>query len=110
VQKDLTAASSTIILLSLLAHEEDYGYSIIRRIRQLSSERLDWAEGMLYPVLHRLEQQGYLASCTRTVKSGRKRKYYRTTDAGLDYLEELRNDWDSMHAILDTIRSALQSC
>ena len=53
VSKELVAASTRPLVLSVLAQGEDYGYAIIQRVRDLSDGRLDWSEGMLYPVLHR---------------------------------------------------------
>ena len=53
--KDLVAASAMPLILSLLEEGESYGYAIIRRVRELSGGGIAWTDGMLYPVLHRLE-------------------------------------------------------
>src|ERR671932_189642 len=55
INKDLMAASSTPIVLAILAEGDSYGYAILRRVREVSGGRMEWTDGMLYPVLHRLE-------------------------------------------------------
>ena len=58
--KDLVAASATPLVLAILAEGDSYGYAIIKRVAELSGGHLQWTDGMLYPVLHRLERQGYV--------------------------------------------------
>jgi len=101
ISKDLVAASAVPIVLSILSKGDSYGYAIIRRVAELSEGRLQWTEGMLYPVLHRLEAQGFVASAWRDAESGRRRKYYRIRREGLAHLEEQRDQWD---AVLATLR------
>lgn len=62
IAKDLVAASSRPLLLSVLAEGESYGYEIIQKVRQLSGGQIEWSEGMLYPVLHRLEREDLINS------------------------------------------------
>ena len=69
--KELVAASATPMILSILSRGETYGYAIIREIRDLSDARIQWTDGMLYPVLRRLEEQGLLESEWRVAESGR---------------------------------------
>ena len=80
--KDLVAASATPLVLAILAQGDSYGYAIIKRVAQLSGGHLHWTDGMLYPVLHRLERQGFVASKWLASENGRRRKYYRITKAG----------------------------
>lgn len=93
VAKDLVAASATPMVLGILAEEESYGYAILRRINELSGGELDWTEGLLYPLLHRLERLGHVESSWRAVTGERRRKYYRITDSGLAELAEQRRQW-----------------
>ena len=58
IGKDLVAASATPLVLSILSEGESYGYAIIKRVDELSGGELQWTDGMLYPVLHRLERNG----------------------------------------------------
>ena len=77
VSKELVAASSRPLVLSILREGENYGYAIIQRVKELSGGRLEWTEGMLYPVLHRLEREGLLKSQTRAPTRAAPGKYYR---------------------------------
>ena len=76
ISKELIAASSESLVLSILERSENYGYEIIRLVRDSSKERIQWSDGMLYPVLHRLEKRGLIQSTWRTSESGRRRKYF----------------------------------
>jgi len=98
--KELIAASSRPLVLSILAEGESYGYAIIQRVRELSGGRLEWTEGMLYPVLHRLERQGLVKSVWRKAENGRKRKYYQLVRRGAVALAEERRHWLSVHESL----------
>ena len=60
ISKDLVAASAAPLVLAILAEGDSYGYAIIKRVGELSGGRLRWTDGMLYPVLHRLERLGYV--------------------------------------------------
>jgi PadR family transcriptional regulator, regulatory protein PadR len=101
INKDLKAASSTPIVLSILAEEDSYGYAILQRVRDLSGGRLEWTDGMLYPVLHRLGRLGYVEARWEVADSGRRRKYYRITSQGLAQLAEQRRQWQ---AVGDTLQ------
>jgi len=101
VTKDLVAASATPMVLGILAEGESYGYAILRRINELSGGQLDWTEGLLYPLLHRLERLGYVEATWQAVAGERRRKYYRITSAGLDELGEQRRQWDT---VVDTLK------
>jgi PadR family transcriptional regulator, regulatory protein PadR len=101
LSKDLVAASSTPLVLGILAEGESYGYAIIKRVAELSGGHLQWTDGMLYPVLHRLERQGYVAAKWDTSESGRRRKYYRITKEGEAELAAQRQQWE---AVDDTLR------
>ena len=103
IQKDLVAASATPIVLSLLRQGESYGYAIIRSVREVSGDRIEWTDGMLYPVLHRLEAAGFVRSTWRTADSGRRRKYYRITRRGEAELARLREQWDVVHDALERL-------
>ncbi|NOT25647.1 MAG: PadR family transcriptional regulator [Acidobacteria bacterium] len=101
--KDLVAASATPLVLAILADGESYGYAIIKRVSELSDGHLQWTDGMLYPVLHRLERHGLVASKWGASDSGRQRKYYRLTRQGRTQLEEDRKRWQIVDATLHRI-------
>ena len=100
INKDLTAASSTPIVLAILAEGESYGYAILRRVRELSGGHLEWTDGMLYPVLHRLERLGHVEARWKVAESGRRRKYYRITSRGRAQLAEERRQWQAVDSTL----------
>ena len=99
--KNLVAASATPLVLTILAAGDSYGYAIIKRVARMSGGHLHWTDGMLYPVLHRLERQGYVASRWSASESGRRRKYYRITRAGRAQLAAQRRQWS---VVDDTLR------
>ncbi len=101
--KDLIAASATPLVLSILSHGDSYGYEIIKKVRDLSDGEMQWADGMLYPILHRLEEKGFVKSYWGTADNGRKRKYYRLQKMGSKELKEQRRSWTKLHAMLQTL-------
>jgi len=100
ISKDLVAASAKPLVLSILSERESYGYEIIRRVKDLSGGQMQWKEGMLYPVLHRLEEQGLVSSEWRTADSGRKRRYYYLKDEGWRALKIEKRQWSMVHSTL----------
>jgi len=107
INKDLVAASSTPLVLAILAEGDSYGYAILKRVRELSGGALEWTDGMLYPVLHRLERAGHIESEWDTADSGRRRKYYRITEAGRKHLAEERRQWRTVDETLRNIWSPM---
>src|SRR5215217_6851751 len=100
INKDLTAASSTPIVLAILAEGDSYGYAIIQRVHEISAGRMSWTDGMLYPVLHRLERLGHVKARWAVAENGRRRKYYQLTPQGRVQLEEERRQWQAVDATL----------
>ena len=76
IRKELVAASAEPLVLALLARGESYGYAIIQEVKARSGGQLQWTDGMLYPVLHRLERRGLIQARWGESETGRKRKYY----------------------------------
>ncbi len=100
ISKQLVAASAEPLVLSLLAANESYGYAILRDIERLSGEKIQWTEGMLYPVLHRLEEEGQIRSRWKIAENGRRRKYYSLCPRGRTALAELKRQWLTVHETL----------
>jgi DNA-binding PadR family transcriptional regulator len=98
--KELIAASTRPMLLALLRAGESYGYEIIERVRRLSGGCLEWSDGMLYPVLRRLERDGLVASRWVVAENGRRRRYYRLTEMGIEAESASRGDWESVDRAL----------
>jgi DNA-binding PadR family transcriptional regulator len=101
IEKDLVAASATPLVLAILAEGESYGYAILKRVRELSDGELEWTDGMLYPLLHRLHRLGYVTTTWRTPTRGRRRRYYTITDSGRDALLEHQRQWEAVTRALD---------
>jgi DNA-binding PadR family transcriptional regulator len=103
VDKDLVAASATPLVLAILAESETYGYAILKRVRALSGGELEWTDGMLYPLLHRLLRLGYVTTEWRTPPEGRRRKYYAITDEGRAALADQQRQWAAVTRALSDV-------
>ena len=103
IDKDLVAASATPLVLAILAEAESYGYAILKRVRALSGGELEWTDGMLYPLLHRLQRLGYVTTEWRTPPEGRRRKYYAITDEGRAALAGHQEQWAAVTAALKDV-------
>lgn len=98
--KDFVAASATPLILSILSNGDSYGYGIIQKVHELSDGEMQWADGMLYPILHRLEKKGFIESYWGVAENGRKRKYYRLRQTGKKELNEQRKQWNNLYNML----------
>ena len=103
IDKDLVAASATPLVLAILAEGESYGYAILKRVRALSGGELEWTDGMLYPLLHRLERLGHVTTEWRTPPEGRRRKYYVITEDGRAALAEQQRQWETVTRALNDV-------
>jgi PadR family transcriptional regulator PadR len=103
IDKDLVAASATPLVLAILAEGESYGYAILKRVRELSDGELEWTDGMLYPLLHRLHRLGYVTTEWRTPPEGRHRRYYAITDEGHAALAEHKRQWATVTRALGDV-------
>ena len=104
IEKDLVAASATPLVLAILSEGESYGYAIIKRVAELSDGELKWTDGMLYPLLHRLERNSLVEAVWGQSESGRRRKYYRITRAGAEQLDRRRREWHVVDLALRGVR------
>ncbi len=100
IGKDLVAASATPLVLAILAEGDTYGYAILKRVAELSGGQLQWTDGMLYPVLHRLERHGDIAGRWGASDVGRRRKYYSITERGRAELVDQRRQWQAVDTAL----------
>ena len=100
MRKELIAASAEPLILSLLAKGESYGYAIIQEIKARSDGHLQWTDGMLYPVLHRMEDRGWIKSRWDRSETGRKRKYYFIKQDGRRAHQQHCEQWMKVHSVL----------
>ena len=103
ISKNLTAASTKPIILGILKQGNSYGYLIIKKIKEMSGGTMAWSDGMLYPVLHRLEKEGFIQSNWEMAENSRPRKYYQITEAGKKELQAEREQWTKIHSLLDAL-------
>ncbi len=100
IDKDLVAASATPLVLAILTEGQNYGYAIIKRVGELSGGELQWTDGMVYPLLHRLERRGLVEAVWGLSETGRRRKYYRLTREGAEDLGRQRRQWQTVDTAL----------
>jgi DNA-binding PadR family transcriptional regulator len=100
LQKELVAASSVPMVLSVLTEGDNYGYAIIQRVKELSCGGIQWTDGMLYPVLHWMEDQDLVRSRWVVSDAGRKRKYYSLKSEGRKALRQQKEQWALVNSVL----------
>ena len=103
LSKELVAASTMPLVLSVLAKGESYGYELIQHVRRLSGGKIEWTDGMLYPVLHWLEDQRLVRSRWIKSESGRKRKYYSLQSDGRTALRQQKEQWTLVTSTLNQL-------
>jgi DNA-binding PadR family transcriptional regulator len=108
IGKDLIAASAIPLVLAILDNGESYGYAILKRIDELSGGEMEWTDGMLYPLLHRLDRLGYVEATWDAPEGGRRRRYYRITPTGRNALSEQRRQWEVVAGALKNAWHAFQ--
>jgi len=100
ISKELIAASTKPLVLAILSEGESYGYELIQRVKDLSGGNIEWSEGMLYPFLHWMEDEGLIESEWKESDSGRRRKYYRLSTQGTRTLKTEYEHWLTVHNAL----------
>ena len=104
---ELVQGTLPLLILRTLASGPNHGFAIARRIQQISKEVLRVEEGSLYPALHRLEVQGWIAAEWRVTENNRTAKYYRLTRSGRTQLEREATRWNAIaEAIAAVLREA----
>ena len=93
-RNDLQGALDLLVLKTLAQRGAMHGYGIVNHIQRTSDELLRVEEGSLYPALHRIEQQGWIASEWRTSENNRRAKYYALTAAGRKQLARERENFE----------------
>ncbi|MCF8362487.1 MAG: helix-turn-helix transcriptional regulator [Prolixibacteraceae bacterium] len=107
ISKELVGASAVPIILSILDKKESYGYEIMQKVKDLSDDRIEWKEGSLYPVLHKLEKNGLIKSLWKMADNGRHRKYYAINKKGRKALREEIENWNLVENMLKDLWSDL---
>lgn len=94
MDKNLVGGSTILMLLSLLQEKDCYGYEMIKELKERSQNVFQFKEGTLYPILHRMENQGVVSSYRAKAENGKERKYYRITAIGKARLEREKREWE----------------
>lgn len=92
IDKELLKGSTTMLILKLLENENMYGYQMIKELQKKSENIFELKEGTLYPILHLLEEKGYIISYWDETTT-KKRKYYSITEKGKNFLKEKQEEW-----------------
>jgi PadR family transcriptional regulator, regulatory protein PadR len=103
LQKELVAASTVPLVLSILSEGDSYGYAIIQRVKELSGGKIEWTDGMLYPVLHWLEDQALVTSRWVESETGRRRKYYALKTQGHQALRQQQAQWALVNSVFNQL-------
>jgi PadR family transcriptional regulator PadR len=93
LQHQIRKGSTSVLILSLLSEQPMYGYQIARELAHRSQGYFEMKEGLLYPALHQMEQEGLLSSQWRAAAGARRRKYYFITDDGRRVLDSAVAEW-----------------
>jgi len=101
MEKEIMKGSIDILLLSLLAEQDRYGYEMTKQLRVLSDEAYSMNEGTLYPALKRLEKQEYVTSYWQDEALGKRRKYYAITDVGREQLKQKIASWEQLTRLIE---------
>ena len=106
MDKNLIGGSTILMLLALLEESDHYGYEIIKELKARSQNAFQFKEGTLYPVLHRMENQGLVQSYRARAENGKERKYYRITEAGKAQLAEEKREWEHFRTAVERVIGA----
>jgi len=109
ISRTLMAASTRPIILAILSRGEDYGYSLIQKVKEFSGGNIDWTEGMIYPVLQRMEVDGLISSKWKISADERPRRYFRITERGQAQLASELAGWGNVWKALNHFAQPLRA-
>lgn len=101
MDKELMKGSIDILLLSILAKNDMYGYEIVKHLKEISLDSYNMSEGTLYPALRRLENKKLLISYWGDSSDGGRRKYYQITKTGQMQLENKLQEWKKVNNLIN---------
>ena len=102
IDKELMKGSTTLLILNLLDKENLYGYQLIKKLSEESENIFNLKEGTLYPILHGLEEKGFISSYWDDT-TGKKRKYYSITKQGKKQLKESKEEWKAFSSAVNKV-------
>ena len=101
--EDLVQGTLNLLILKILALQPLNGWDVSRRLRQISSDVLQVSDGSLYPALHKLEQDGWIAGQWKASENNRRAKFYSLTRLGRKQLEKEAANWNRLSASISSI-------
>lgn len=102
MDKSLISGSTSMLVLRLLEEGDLYGYQMIERLRERSNYVFELKAGTLYPLLHGMEEKGFLTSYEQE-ESGKVRKYYHLTRDGKKVLKEKEEEWNTYRSAVERV-------
>ncbi len=103
IDRELKRGTLEMILLKLLSERAMYGYELVSTLEERGGEQFQLKEGTLYPVLYRLENDGFIEPRWETLERGVPRKYYQLTKSGAKELEQLVRDWRDFANVVERL-------
>ncbi|MDT2045898.1 PadR family transcriptional regulator [Priestia aryabhattai] len=103
INKELLKGSTSTLILSLLDSKPMYGYEIIKVLDLNSDGIFSFKEGTIYPILHNLENKGFIVSYWGEGNGNRKRKYYKINDSGKEFVKEKKKEWSVFKSAVDRV-------
>ena len=95
LDKGLVSGSMALLVMKLLEDSDMYGYQMIEELRNRSDDTFHLKAGSLYPLLHSLEEKGYVSAYERDATAGKPRRYYHLTNQGRGALHEKEQSWNA---------------
>lgn len=102
VDKSLMSGSNSMLLMKLLEEKDMYGYEMIETLKERSMNVFSLKAGTLYPILHKLEEQGYVETYEEEA-AGKVRKYYALTKAGRKTLVTKKEEWEEYSQAVERV-------
>ena len=103
IDRTLISGSMGMLVMKLLEKGDMYGYQMIEELQHRSDDTFHLKAGSLYPLLHGLEEKGYVTAYEREASAGKPRRYYHLTDAGHDALHEKEQSWNVYAAAVSRV-------
>jgi PadR family transcriptional regulator PadR len=108
IRDQIRKGSTTLLILAVLSEEPMYGYQISQELDQRSDGYFDMKEGLLYPLLHRMQREGLVNSNWQEAEGARRRKYYAITKAGQEALQEQSKEWQMFMSKLQGVLAGVE--
>lgn len=94
MDKGLVSGSMALLVMKLLEDGDKYGYQMIEELKRRSDDTFHLKAGTLYPLLHGLEEKGFVTAYEREAAAGKPRRYYHLTEQGCEALREKEASWN----------------